>query len=311
MSQDKIYRYGFWALLVGGLVFAGYFFGVRDNSVTNFKNNFPLIDPARSIISQEDFIVNLQPLREELKNLVHSQYPRQVSLYFEFLNTGANIAINQDIKVWPASFPKVPMAMAAMKKVDEGTWSMSHKFQLLEQDKDSNYGNLFNSPVGRELSLEDLLRESLVYSDNTAYRILLRNISSEELDKVVSELGLEDLFTKEGLVSAKEYSRLFRSLYVSSFLERKSSERILALLSYADFKNFLAHGISDKVIFSHKFGIDRTKRAYLDSGIVYVPDRPYLITVAIQGNGLPGEEENVEKFMKEVAEQTYKYVIDR
>jgi hypothetical protein len=311
VSKDKIYQYGFWSLLISGLVLVSWFFGVRDNSIDNLKNQYPLIDPTRNFISQEDFIVNLQPLRESLRNLVRWQYPRQVSVYFEFLNTGANIAINQDIKVWPASFPKVPMAMAVLKKVEDGIWSTNQKFELLEQDKDKNYGTLFNSPTGSVFSLEDLLREILVYSDNTAYRIFLRNVNSKELDRVVAELGLNDLFTEEGLVSSKEYSRLFRSLYVSSFLKRESSEKILTLLSHVDFKNFLAHGIPDGVIFSHKFGIDRTKHAYLDSGIVYVPNRPYLITVAIQGNGSPEEEEEVGKFMKEIAEQTYKYVVDR
>lgn len=295
-------------MLIINLLFAGWFFGIRDNSIVNFKNNFPLIDPSRSFISQDNFIINLQPLRVELRKLVTEQKSKNISLYFEFLNTGANIAINQDIKVWPASFPKVPMAMAVVKKIEEGAWSFDREFQLLEQDKDPNYGTLFNSPIGFNFKLNDLLRNMLVYSDNTAYRIFLRSVSNKELDRIVSELGLDELFTEDGLVSAKEYSRLFRSLYTSSFLNRENSEIILDFLAQAKFDNFIGSGIPEGIIYSHKFGIDNTKGAYLDSGIVYVYNRPYLITAAVQGDRSPGEEEEINKFMKEVGEKTYKYI---
>ncbi|MEK7608467.1 MAG: serine hydrolase [Patescibacteria group bacterium] len=281
---------------------------IRREAQQSFYHQYPLLDPARNFVAQDDFIVNLQPLREELRDLVKWEYPRSVSLYFEFLNTGANIAINQDLNVWPASLPKVPMAMAVLKKVEQGVWSMGQKFELLESDKDANYGSLFNVPSGTILSLERLLSEMLSRSDNTAYKVFLRNVSTRELDDVILELGLEDLFTEDGLVSSKEYSRLFRSIYTSSFLKREYSTRILELLAKSDFKDFLASGLPSEIIFPHKFGIDRTRDAYLDAGIVYVPDRPYLITVAVQGEGGPGEEEKVREFMKEVSRKAYEYI---
>jgi len=138
--------------------------------------------------------------------------------------------------------------------------------------------------------------------------MLLRNIEFKELMEVVNELGLEDLFTKEGLVSAKEYSRLFRALYVSSFLQRTNSQILLTLLGQSDYKDFLASGIPQGTVFSHKFGIDRDIHAYLDSGIVYASGRPYLISVAMKGRGTAGEEEKMKGIMKEISEKTYAYV---
>jgi beta-lactamase class A len=302
------WKRGFWLLVILNVIGGGWFFGFQGDSVAEFKNEHPLLDPARNFIAQEDFIINLQPLREELKRIVGEQQVLQFSVYFEFLNTGANIAINPDINIWPASLPKVPMAMAVMKKVEDGDWSMDKKFKLIEEDKDPRYGNLFNSPVGREFSLEDLLRETLVYSDNTAYQIFLRNVTSEDLDKIVEQMGLDKLFTDSGLVSAKEYSRLFRALYTSSFLNRDNSELILGFLGKARFDEFIVKSLPEEVIYAHKFGIDRTEHAYLDSGIVYVPNRPYLISVAIQGTGAAGEEEKVEIFMREIGGKIYEYI---
>jgi beta-lactamase class A len=298
----------FWILVTLSVIAGGWLFVWRDNSIAEFKNEYPLLDPARNFIAQEDFIVNLQPLREELKKMVSGRPALQISLYFEFLNTGANIAINPDINIWPASLPKVPMAMAVMKKVEDGDWSINKKFELTEQDKDPRYGNLFNSPVGREFSLEDLLRETLVYSDNTAYQIFLRSVTGKDLDKIVEQMGLDDLFTDSGLVSAKEYSRLFRALYTSSFLKREYSELILNFLGKAKFDDFIVKSLPEEVVYAHKFGIDRTEHAYLDSGIVYAENRPYLISVAIQGKGVAGEEAEVGEFMREVGSKIYEYV---
>lgn len=271
-------------------------------------NQYPLLDIARSFIPQEHFVVNLQPLREELTALVEREGKDSISLYFEFLNTGANISVNPNLSVWPASLPKVPMAMAVMKKIERGEWALHDELVLFEQDKSSSYGSLWRRPVGTRFTIEDLLREILIESDNTAYRILLRNMDFADLENVVTELGLDDLFTDDGLVSAKEYSRLFRALYVSSFLKREDSEQILTWLGESEYRDFVAGGIPSGVLFSHKFGIDRDKHAYLDSGIVYVPSRPYLITVAVQGVDAAGDEERVKKLMKEIGEKTFTYV---
>jgi len=286
-------------------------FLVYEKTKNPFENPYPLIDVSRNFIPQDDFVVNLQALRDSLSALVAEKGSDTISLYFEFLNTGANISINQGLKIWPASLPKVPLAMAVMKKVERGEWKMDSELVLAEDDKDMGYGGLWGKPLGSRFSIETLLTEILVRSDNTAYRMLLRNVEFKELMEVVNELGLEDLFTEEGLVSAKEYSRLFRALYVSSFLQRSNSEWLLTRLAQSDYREFLTAGMPQGITFSHKFGIDRDIHAYLDSGIAYAPGRPYLISVAVKGTGKVGEEEKIKAIMKEIAEQTYSYVVKK
>lgn len=274
----------------------------------NLKNPYPLIDISRNFISQEHFITNIEPLRQELRELVQKEGSDSITLYFEFLNTGANISINPNLAVWPASWPKVPMALVAMKKIEKGEWTLDNELVLFEEDRDLKYGELFKKPIGTRLTIETLLREMLARSDNTAYKIFLRNIDFNELNKVIVEVGIEDLFKENGTVSAKEYARLFRALYTSSFLSRQYSERILEWLAEAEFKDFLAAGIPPEAKFAHKFGIDRDARAYLDAGIVYMSNRPYLLSVAVKGTGAADEEERVKNLMKIIGEKTYEYV---
>src|SRR3989344_2628198 len=55
---------------------------------------YKLLNPARELHHPEDLIINVQPLRDYL-NEKYEANPN-VSIYFEFLNTGANIAISKD-----------------------------------------------------------------------------------------------------------------------------------------------------------------------------------------------------------------------
>ena len=281
----------------------------KQSSNTNFDNPYPLIDPARSFTPQEHFIVNIQPLREELRELAQKEGLGSISLYFEYLNTGANINIGQDLRIWPASLSKLPLAMTVMKKVENGVWQLDTKLTLTEEQKDASFGTLFQSPAGTTFTIKQLLQELLTNSDNTAYHVLLENMNTSEIDPIIVETGLEALFDERGFVSAKEYSRLYRVLYTSSFLKRENSERILKWLSESDFDLYLASGIEQNVTFANKWGLNQNYHVFLDSGIVYVPHRPYIITVMIQGDGSSGEEEHARVVMRDISSRTYNYIV--
>lgn len=280
-------------------------------------NEYPLIDTARNFIGQEHFIVNIQPLREKIRAMVEEFEAEggDVSLYFEFLNTGANISINPDKRIYPASLAKVPIAMAAMKKVQNGEWKLSNELVLMEDDRDTRSGaegaRLGERPVGTRFTIEELLRELLVNSDNSAYFMLLRNISKAELNEFLENTGLENLFTDEGKISSKEYSRILRSLYTSSFLSRANSQQILEWLDEGAFDKYLAGSIPEPVTFSHKYGAKVELGVYADSGIAYLPNRPYLVSIMVQGRvgNSQAEEERAARLMRGVSKEIYDYLV--
>ncbi len=268
------------------------------------ERRYPLIDVARNFIEQEHFIVNIQPLREKLNQIVDAEPDQTVSVYFEFLNTGANVQINNDSRFYSASLVKLPSAMVVMKKVEDGDWKLGSRLVLYEQDKDKRYGQLHQEQVGTSFTIEELLRRLLIDSDNTAHNMLMRNLTSEELDELKDAIGLDDLFDEKSEISAKEYSRLFRSLYNSSFLKREGSQHVLDLLTKTQFDNMLPSGMPADVLFAHKIGEDDDQRNYLDSGIVYLQDRPYLLTVMVKQHDQPA----AEQIMKRISEAAHGYV---
>ncbi len=268
--------------------------------------NYPLVDVARNYIPQEDFIVNIQPLREKLNQIVQTEGADTISVYYEFLNTGANIQINNEVRFYPASLVKIPSALVAMKKVEKGEWALDSRLVLFEEDKDARFGDLYKQPVGTSFSIEELLKALLTQSDNTAHRMLMRNLSESELGELKEAIGLDDLFNEKQEVSAKEYSRLFRALYNSSFLKRNGSQQLLDWLTQTKFTDDLYSGLPKGTLFAHKIGEDDVEKNYLDSGIVYLPNRPYLLTVMIKQH----DQAKAQDIMKRISQAAYEYVVN-
>lgn len=272
-------------------------------------NAFPLLDPARALVEQKYFFSTVEPLRAQMNNIV-AQYEKQgdrIGVYFEFLNTGANISINQDGRFWPASLSKMPTALAVMKKVEQGEWKLSNELVLFPEDRSDAFGILYQQPAGTRLTIERLLQELLINSDDTAHRILIRNLSASDFQGLLFALGLENLYDNKYEITAKEYSRIFRSLYSSSYLERPSSSQLLTWLTETPFNDFLASGLPTGVTFAHKIGEHDPEVTYLDSGIVYVPYRPYLITVMVDAKK-GGGRDDAKKIMNALSQAAYTYV---
>jgi beta-lactamase class A len=180
---------------------------------------------------------------------------------------------------------------------------------LLEQDRDQKSGNEYNHAIGTRYTVKDLVERMLEDSDNTAFNIFLRNMENSDIEDLISVLGLEDLFSDEGKITAKEYSRIFRALYVANYLDEDNSQLLLYFLGQASFKDFLSKGIPETVIFAHKYGENIEKNVYLDSGIIYIPDRPVLITVAIEGKeDTTASKSKAQELMQKISQLTYNYV---
>lgn len=273
-----------------------------ESSALEKSDAYAFLNPARKLIDKGDLIINFQPLRDYLNDKYESD--AQISIYFEFLNTGANISINKDAEFFPASLLKLPVAMAVAKKVEKGQWKWSNELVLMRNDKDELFGTLYKEEIGTPFTIEKLVEKMLVESDNTAYHILLRNIEPEELNDIHSHLGLEQFFSNEGKISAKRYSIIFRSLYNSSYLSEDNSQKILSLLIKTSFGQYLGSGLPDDIKFSHKIGVSDEQSVFMDSGIIYNKNRPYLLTTMIQTDN----KDDAQQKMKDISEKVYDHV---
>lgn len=287
-------------LVISNAIFLVYSFNLSKK--VNLKDSFSLLNPARKLFTQKDLIINVQPLRDYLNSKYEAD--ENVSVYFEYLPTGANIAISKDAEFYPASLLKLPVAIAVAKKIDKGDWRWDNKLVLMASDKDDKFGTLYQEPTGSVFTIEELVRRSLADSDNTAHFILLRNLELKEIEDVYTHMGLDGFLDTDGSMSAKRYSVILRTLYNSSFLFEDSSQKLISFMTADTFGDYLKSGLPKEVKFSHKIGIDTGKNVYLDSGIVYFKNRSYILIVMTK---LKSEQE-AKVIMKDVSEKIFNYV---
>lgn len=263
------------------LTFFGAYFFLQKLDVENFRQKYPLLDPMRFFAEPRDLLTTVQPIRTELRKLFEKEWLDSTSLYFEYINTGANISINPDVRILPASLIKVPLAMAVMKKIERWDWKLYNELVMMKEDRDSEWGDVYKHPIGTPITIQNLIEEMLLHSDNTAYRILYRNLSLDEVKDVFSALGLDDFFDQEWKVTAKEYTRLIRSLYTANYLTPEHSQFLLNVLSDTDYDDYLGQSIPKDAVFAHKIWENESKTVILDAGLVYLWSRVYLISMAM------------------------------
>jgi beta-lactamase class A len=244
--------------------------------------DYPLLSKRIFTQNPNDLILNFIPLRKALKEYIQQQN-NQIGIYFEYLPSGISIGVNDRDEVRLASLSKVPLAMSILKKVEKNEIKLTDKITLKKEDLDKDFGELWKSGEGSQFSIEELIKYSLINSDNTAYHSLLRTLSEEEVSDVYDNLEIE-ILSKETkpLVSPKSYSSIFRSLYLSSYLLEEDSNYILNILTKTIFNDKIPAGIPDKNIkIAHKIGtfsrFDTTEKVFTDCGIIYLPNRPYIL----------------------------------
>lgn len=316
--KEVIYKTIIAALAIAVVFLFVMFWQTKVSKIEEFLSMYKLLNPSAALMDKRNLIVDFQELRNHLRETYERRTDYTIAIYFEYIPTGANITVNNDVRIWPASLIKIPIAMAMAKKLEKGIWEKTNELVILDEDKDAEFGQLYKQPTGTTLSIEKVMYESLVNSDNTAHFMLLRNLDAQELEDVYTHIGLDDVIDTlkrspkdqetDNRITAKRYTVFFRSLYNATYLNPDYSQWFLNILRNAP-SEYLSRGLPHDIVFVHKTGIRTDEKVWADSGIVYAPGRPYLLTVMIQKNteGMPTEAE-IEGLFKEISEKTYDYV---
>ena len=287
-------------LIVSGVFSFKYF-----SADSDFRSDFPLLDPSRKFIPSDHYITNIEELRGYLREL-GSKYPDSVTVYYENINSGSNISINKDLRLFPASLSKLVQAILIVNKIEKGKMSFDQELKAEPGDISSDSGDLYKTIGDKPMTVEKLLEELLVNSDNTAQNIFRHQLNFEDYLDFQNTTGLQDLYNDQGFISAKEYTRILRVLYTSNFLKPENSQKILSYMAASTFKDYLSQGVPSGVEFAHKYGENIDYNIFADSGIVYVPGKPYMISVIIKGKDSTNETRKwATKLMKEISERAY------
>lgn len=292
-------------------------FAMRNSSSSSSSSAFPLINKAVTADIGKHFIINFKPLRIELEK-IQKKYPQKTYIYFSYLNNASWIGLNEREEFTAASTIKVPVAMAIMKAVEEGKLKLSDLYSLEELNLDDGFGDLYKVGKDQEFVVEELLKIMLEQSDNTALNAVVeifRRIGIEDpLGNVYGFLGWEFSQSIPGLgeipnyskINLKTLSNLFIALYDAKYISVEHSQKILEYLTHTPFNDKIMAGVPGDIMVSHKIGVATADKTFSDCGIVYAPNRHYVLCLGSNG----GNEKQASKFMAEVSTAVYKFVMN-
>lgn len=270
-------------------------------SQSSNEDLYPLLSKRIFTNNQNDILINFTDIRSSIRNYIRQQ-KTSIGLYFEYLPTGLSIGVNDTVQFYRASLVKLPVVMQAYKLVEQGRIDKTEKLNITEHDIDKTYGDLWKQNR-TEISFEEAVKLSLTISDNTAFRVINHRVDQEVSDAGGEvESAIADVYryldiplnndAASLLISPKNYSSILKSLYFSAYLSYQSSSELLDILSKSEYTNWLPAPIPDDIVVAHKTGVsDLSSDAvshqllvYTDCGIVYYPDRPYLLCIMVNSD---------------------------
>ena len=261
---------------------------------------------------------SLLPVKNELTRLI-GNYAAEgtisvAAVYLRDLNQGDWISIGENEKFNPGSLMKVPELICFMKMNQKQPGLLEKRIaypQPLITDKKAHYLSKSIVP-GHTYTIRELLYYMIAYSDNNATMVLNQIMDTAVFKKVFTDLGLQEpnMAAHDIPISAREYSLFMRILYNATYLSNQESEYCTELLTHSDFEKGMISGLPANIPVAHKFGEagDNNNLAHFsESGIIYIGNSPYLLTVMTKGRSM----DNLPSVIAAITKKTFEQVSSR
>lgn len=304
------------ALSLAGNAFLFYKISQLQDNPNSYRNDFPLLGLSRDLVVDSDqgsssfaggvlHYKILRPKIEERISSLDTADQGNVSVYLQDIKKGAWMGINEKVSFVPASLLKVPIAMAILKKVENNELSLDQKVVIRDEDIDLNSGTTDRFRSGEEKTVMELLKMMLKISDNTSKNVLKDLLKPEEINSVFTHIGIDNPYladNEENLATSRQFSRVFKALYFSTYLKPQSSEMILELLTETREEGLIAAGLPYEVQVAHKYG-ERDDILH-DCGIVYDVKSPYFLCIMTKKI----EPAKARDLIRDISKEVYMYV---
>lgn len=236
--------------------------------------------PVDSNVENNKMILHFAPLRDKFTQQTATLYNGQkIGIYVQDVRSGAWLGINEKEGFAPASLLKLPIAMAVYKEVEKGDLNLDQLVEIKAVDIDEAAGVPDRFKIGDQVSVRELLTLMLSVSDNTAKNMLKSLLSPEDLNKIFTHVNIPNPYIQANesayLTTPRQYSRLLKALYYSSYLQPANSQAILDFLTDTRVESLLSQKLPWEVQIAHKYG--ERQDALHDCGIVYHAINPYFI----------------------------------
>ncbi len=285
-----------------------------NNSAYKFIN--PLLDAGESPVALLPSTISdlRNRIEESIGALQHKGIVTEASVYYRDLKNGPTFSINEESVYTPASLLKLTILMSYYRETqtrpglleDVITYDTPIETPWFRQ-QDS--GALLE--VGKSYTVNELIESMIVNSNNYATILLERHLDREIREKLFEDFSIPKppiVNETDAFMGVKQYSSLFRILYNGTYLTDILSERALEILSRSTYQNGLRAGVPKNITVASKFGTNEHSSIQLhDCGIVYHPQRPYILCIMTKGSNYASQEKliaDISSLVYNTVEQT-------
>jgi beta-lactamase class A len=261
--------------------------------MNNYQYTHPLLLGDRVDESKD-----LLPIKNEVALFITQKKQAglidDATVYLKNLNTADWVCVNPGLQFNPGSLIKVPIMMTYLRDSEKNPGLLNKKFSLDPSQKVPVQTFTGDRIIpGKSYTIKELLYYMIAKSDNYATSILNNNVNVDEFKRLFVDLGMPepDVRNPSFFISASDYSKFMRMLYNATFINNEDADFALSLLAQSDFKDGIVNQLPPDIKVAHKFGEwgnpkDPYNHQLHESGIVYLGDNPYLITVMTKGSNV-------------------------
>jgi len=253
----------------------------------------------------------LASTKQEINSLIENYKVNNgvisASVYLKDYDANGWMAVNENEKYEPGSLFKVPVMIAYLKMSEQNPGLLDEE---LKYDKAFNFdvNVAFKSrsiQVGKSYKIRELIRYMIQYSDNNATNLLTKYLNNDVFEKIFEDFGIKkpDILVQKFNINCIEFSIFMRSLYNASYLSIDNSEFAAELLSKSEFNEGIKRVLPKDINVISKFGESGTNSNLQlhETAIVYLKNRPYLLTVMTKGK----DNKSLLNLISEISKITY------
>jgi beta-lactamase class A len=112
----------------------------------------------------------------------------ELGVHVHDLSSGAIVSRRASERWYLASMVKLPVAIAVLRGVETGLFTLDTPLRLRADDRVDGAGHTNAQPLAAPLTIRFLLEEMMAYSDNTASDMLISLVGLESVNAVVGSL---------------------------------------------------------------------------------------------------------------------------
>lgn len=237
-----------------------------------------------------------------------------VSMQVEAISGKIFFTQNAEKLIPSASIIKIPILVELMENVKVGKIKLTDEHILVTKDKAGGSGRIANMKDGEVLTINELAKQMIVASDNTATNILIQKLGRNNINDRMKKLGFADLQLnrlmmdtaavkrgEENYVSANQINQLLRLIYNKKLATPALCKTMIDFLLANEDTATLPRNLPKTLKIAHKTGGLTYVRG--DAGIVF-SKKPFIISVLVQGTNT----ENAEQIIGEIGKICYEHL---